>query len=1150
LQDAWRSSVPRPSSLVPDVPPALDEILLGMLRIDAGSRPKSAAEVMERLLPLLAWPPGDELRAARAYLVTPKLVGRDNVVARFRKQMVRAMRGHGGGFALIGGEGTGRSRTLDAFVLEAKLVGATAVRLGREDATRPFGVAASLVQQIQRASPAAALAAAAADPKTASIVYPAANGTGDLSGGTLVDVTRQELDRAELLAALRAWILEFSARRPLAIAVDDLDRVDEPSAALLASLSWESEKRRLVYLAVLPSHDAGKSGGAVEVLRKHAEEVRLGPLMPDEVTALFASLFGNVPNLSALSSRFFALSAGRPRECMMFAQYLVDEGAITYAGGSWTLPAEIPDSLLPANLEAAFALRVAKLGPLARHLAALLAENLLERLNRADLLSLGLARAALVDSAIDELIAARLAVGDPSGYGLTGAAIARLVSSSLAPDERRRIHDELSTLHERAGRHTVIVAHHALSGSRVEDALVRLGKETPDTDARTTFIATAVEVVDEARMAQAFDLAERAAERHGRPPAELQSLRGMLAATTARGADPACFYRVAESWLRRAKHDSGYDDWQRLDGALDPMARAMTAVGLAAQRHSETPVENRGLSPQEGIQQLVAYVLFSIAISSRVMDRALQASLPGLLLPFAPLSPMVAAILTNARATCMHSEGRRELARALFAEVLEQLESVTGTELRYVELVRAAVCYALAGIDTMFGVSSAWLSRYTELQDRNQRVSALYLQKIAALQHGDWELAEKYRRDGELLSLQTKAASMFSTLGDELEVHAIARDLTGVRQLRARIRATAERFPGWLPMQHVADAHYLRLCGDCEGALAVVAPAVAARESGALDDAWSTAGRVLAVQLLVELGKAEDALSLGLSELDRCESRGMRQQARSLSHSIARAEAMLGHGEAARSRAESVIAEQTALGVTGLQLGQSYEVLARIAIAEKDGDAFRRFATLASEQYRPGKSSVLGALYERLMDDGRKAGLVNALVTPDPNLADHPLRASEELTSLLVACDSPRERAERALGLLCDGDPPTRGHLLVSGADGRLVLAASNTPCSSVTEIVAFASSCIQRERSADTLETGALSSLSLGTASAEWRDEEGSDYEIVLLSTMLSDTFCIGGVALLAKSGAPRAGMLGPLAGAIAKALIVSGDAVSVAAA
>jgi hypothetical protein len=120
----------------------------------------------------------------------------------------------------------------------------------------------------------------------------------------------------------------------------------------------------------------------------------------------------------------------------------------------------------------------------------------------------------------------------------------------------------------------------------------------------------------------------------------------------------------------------------------------------------------------------------------------------------------------------------------------------------------------------------------------------------------------------------------------------------------------------------------------------------------------------------------------------------------------------------------------------------------------------------------------------------------------------------------------------------------------VSGADGRLVLAASNTPCSSVTEIVAFASSCIQRERSADTLETGALSSLSLGTASAEWRDEEGSDYEIVLLSTMLSDTFCIGGVALLAKSGAPRAGMLGPLAGAIAKALIVSGDAVSVAAA
>ena len=64
------------------------------------------------------------------------------------------------------------------------------------------------------------------------------------------------------------------------------------------------------------------------------------------------------------------------------------------------------------------------------------------------------------------------------------------------------------------------------------------------------------------------------------------------------------------------------------------------------------------------------------------------------------------------------------------------------------------------------------------------------------------------------------------------------------------------------------------------------------------------------------------------------------------------------------------------------------------------------------------------------------------------------------------------------------------------------------------------------------------------------WRDADGTDYEVVLLATTVSDTFCIGGIALLAQSGSPRAGTLSSLAGAIATALITSGDAISVAAA
>ena len=44
LRDLWRSSPLPPSRVVPDIPPAVDELVLALMRIDLGSRPKSAAE--------------------------------------------------------------------------------------------------------------------------------------------------------------------------------------------------------------------------------------------------------------------------------------------------------------------------------------------------------------------------------------------------------------------------------------------------------------------------------------------------------------------------------------------------------------------------------------------------------------------------------------------------------------------------------------------------------------------------------------------------------------------------------------------------------------------------------------------------------------------------------------------------------------------------------------------------------------------------------------------------------------------------------------------------------------------------------------------------------------------------------------------------
>ena len=1154
LQDAWRSSPARPSTLVPGVPRALDDLLLGMLRIDVGSRPKSAAEVMERLVPLLPEPPGDELRAARAYLFAPKLVGRGDVIVQFRKQMMRAMRGRGGGFAVIGEEGSGRSRMLDAFVLEAKLVGATAVRAGAADATRPFGVAASLAQQLHGAAPAAAFAAAAAHPAIAALFYPDAGNAAPIAAGArarLSDVAGLDLERAELQSALRTWLLEFASRRPLAIAVDDFERIDEPSAALIASLTWEAPSRRLVYAGSLQPGDPESPDSALGILRKHASEITLAPLTDAEVTALLASLFGDVPNLEGVAARIAGPSGGRPRECISFAQHLVDEGAITYAGGSWTLPTDIPEGLLPASLEDAFARRITLLGPLSRHLAAMLAENLVDRISRAEWLRIGLAPSALLDTAIDELQAARLVSGDPSGYALSGGGVARILTRSLTVAEKLEIHQELSTLHESSGGHLLLMVHHGLGGHHPEAALDRLLAEATTSESRTVLSISAALALGTNRTVRALELALTWAERLGRGRRDLQAFWVMLAGAIAQGADPAPFYRVKATWLSQLKHDSGFDDWLALDPSLDPAARAMMAVGAASQRYSATPEEERVLSPLEAIQQLVSYVVFSIAISARVLDLELQASLPELLVPFAPLNPMVAAMLTNARGTSLFGEGKRERAHDAAREVLDQLEQVGGAELRYVDKVRAAVTCTLATIDTSLGIHSVWISRFEKDQDPNQRVSAWALKRIAALHQGDWEMAEAHRRRGELLSLETSASSMFSILGEQLDVHAMARDLTGLMQVRAGIRAMADRCPGWRSQMHVADAHYHRLRGDFSAALAAVELAVSEGERGTVRSPSVIAGRTLAVELLAELGRADEAFRLGKEELARCEALGMRYFARNLSRAVAAAEAKLGQTAPALERVQAVITEQVALGVTGLALGRSYELGARIALEARYTEAFRTFAALAREQYHPGESSVLGALYERLMDDGRQAGVIDA--TPDAcsdtKLSDAELGSVQNLTLLMTGCATARERAERALGLLCDGDPPTRGHLFLFTDDG-LALVASNTPCESVTEIIGFARSCVERESEASSMATEAMLSVALGTVSAEWHDAQGRRYEPVLLAATVGGTFCIGGVALLESGAGVPLRNASLLADSLAQILITAGDTRTVAAA
>src|SRR5262249_37464068 len=150
-----------PSHHVPGIAPELDGLCLALLQIDPALRPRSAFEVMQRLAAIAGVEPEHDDAVLRAYLETPELVGRDHQLRQFRQRMRHTLRGSGSALRFEGAPGHGRSRLLDACVLEAKTLGANVLRAATHAASvTPFAIAEQLASQLLRALPDAARAAA------------------------------------------------------------------------------------------------------------------------------------------------------------------------------------------------------------------------------------------------------------------------------------------------------------------------------------------------------------------------------------------------------------------------------------------------------------------------------------------------------------------------------------------------------------------------------------------------------------------------------------------------------------------------------------------------------------------------------------------------------------------------------------------------------------------------------------------------------------------------------------------------------------------------------------------------------------------------------------------------------------------------------
>ena len=1116
LRDMWRSAPRRPSDLVPGIPAALDKLVMDLIQLDPSLRPASAAEVMERLSAIAELPVDEQVLVSQAYLTTPTLVGRDRELARVRRKMLRALRGRGGALMIAGMPGAGRSRLLDACVLEAKLAGAVVVRADASDAqSGDYGVLRALTVQLLEALPDAAIEAAL--PRLPILGHAIPELIERFTHVTLETYDDPALARPHIQTALREWLLELSRKRPLTLAVDDVHRIDEPSAAVLALLAYEAGERPLL-VAVTEDSSAGTTKPALKLMAETAAHLTLEPLGAEDTERLLRSVFGDVPHLQLVAHRIHALAEGNPSNVMRLAQYLVDKRVVRYESGAWTLPQRIDAGDLASSMGQALLARIDALSPGARELAQALALCPEQRVRFEECVLLSAHRqSSRLLLELDELLIADVVRVAGERYEIGQVWVPALRADC---SDARVLHLRIADMFAARGNESFRVAQHLLRGgdeARGLDLLVSHAEQSQVQTDKSPEAFTALIASLPFDWYATYEEGLRLCERTRRPGKHAYALLSRLAGLVAIGGIEDITHPLG--LVNQLYRDSGLDIYAGLDSNMDPGARLKRTFELAQQRYEQAPEHDKVLDPLTAIRQLARAQIQAIGTIAPGHDHHFFARLPSLE-PYVPLSPALGVVGQLVLGLSHRLAGRLEQARVVYDKLLERVAQPDrgGLDESHHRYLSFGVALGLGMVEAAMGLDKALERAVTIESDPLSRINAMLIRMLYHLWQGQADQAEHCMRQVELLRTQNGPRQWFegAHLLGEITAHAAAGDLTRVKQTLDEIAAMASQWLGWVSIHHYARGEYHRIRGDQQSALKHLEIALNLTGAGR-HQIWADAAAAK-LKTLNDQGAHEQACSEGERFLAEAQAAGLGYASLGLRMPLAIAQARLGDHAAANANAEAVIAFYEGLGSTGLILGLAYETRARVASIAHDRPAFETYAAKCAGQFASAANRALMARYATLIHEAKHAmAEISQSVADAADLEFQKTQTAmaSQITMMLRACHTPAERAARILELLVQQSGVQEGFLY--GVTGQTpTIAARRAQGELSPKIDALAREYLFAEineqdvtKSGDDLHTSS-------DGGGDWVGERGERYRPVLLCHPTGDSFAIVGLALL----------------------------------
>ncbi|NQY92434.1 MAG: AAA family ATPase, partial [Deltaproteobacteria bacterium] len=820
-------------------------LIMSMLSVQPEGRPSTAAEVGEKLGAIANLAPEQGLSARQAYLNHPRLVGQSQAVSRAKKKLLKTRRGRGGSLLIDAVAGAGRSRLLDEFTMEAKLLGLTVARADSKDAVIEFGIIRALARSLEEQ-----------DDTISDCPMP------DTASPTSEQHTR-----------LTNWWLHLVATRQLALVVDDLHRIDARSAAFLAVLARAAKGRQLCLAASLETDAEATSEAAVRLLREVSTTISLSPLNLSNTSELVQSIFGDVPNAALLADRIHVASDGNPRTIMDLAQHLIDTDCVRYEDGSWLLPDRLSDTDLPGSASDVIASRASRLSANARLLGTAFAlrpdvEFSLEEQKKLTAIDDN----SEVFQGWNELVAVGALRWGHQGHAFSQQAWVKSLRESADPNLIRSLHDRLATvLSERNNDADALrCPTHMLAAGRTADAIdqtIRLAARQLELQADKTTSAEAIAIFMSDEHLNNLQEARRHCEEHRRSVRDRCLLELALLRAATRACELTLVQQQLPNVLARLRSDSGLTDYENMgnDG------NCFAALTAAQTRHDECEENERGFAPIEALMQLSSMMLEVGGLATTKFERSLMDSLPSLV-PMFPLSPALSIAELGLVAQRHVGAGRYWLALEVAREMQKRLNEPdhAGLDPTMYRYARFGAAYAVGLIEAPWGMTSALDAASVLDEDAFYQISAEGLRNIYHLTIGNEAEAQARRRRAELLQIQHSPTHEHnSDVIVRLNAAAHSDDWIGVKRTLEPIATLANRYPGWRPILLYAEGHYERIRGEFQPALEHFEQALELTQPG-VHPLWSNFAAAH-LQVLVAVKRFAEAVTIGKTRLQYCQ---------------------------------------------------------------------------------------------------------------------------------------------------------------------------------------------------------------------------------------------------------------------------------------